>query len=443
MRDHASESAITGVHHRLERRPRVLYGDALAPGAIVGAYRVEALAARGGFAAVYRARHLTLARTVAIKVLHRELATTTDMLRRFVGEAHAVNRIAHPNIVDIRDVGTLRDGRPYLVMEWIEGRALEAELAARGPLTALETLAVMEDLLPALAAAHDAGVIHRDLTAGNVLVVPRGHWFTVKLVDFGIAKLVAGDEPGGASTSSEVRLGTPSHMAPEQIRGDGVDERTDIYGAGVLLFQLLTGRVPFVAGSSLELADLHLEAIAPRVSSCVPIPAAVDDVVARCLAKAPAERWPDARALLSALRAAIVGEPAPTAPDLADAAAIHVESHVADPDRASEAAFSAIDDQLAASLAAFEAAGLIIADRGATEVLAVGFAPARALEVARGLARSLPRRDGVDVAITVHVDRVAVRGRELAGALLAAGTWKADAPAPDVQLTPAARRRLG
>src|SRR5688500_14798890 len=115
-------------------RTSTLYGDELATGAIVGSYRVEAVAARGGFATVYRARHATLARIVAIKVLHRDLAAAPDMLRRFVGEARAVNRIRHPGIVDIHDVGTLRDGRPYLVMEWLDGRQLDAELAARGPL---------------------------------------------------------------------------------------------------------------------------------------------------------------------------------------------------------------------------------------------------------------------------------------------------------------------
>lgn len=323
-------AATTGLHRRGARRTAALYGDDLAPGAIVGAYRVEALAARGGFATVYRARHLTLARTVAIKVLRRDLATSADTLRRFIGEAHAVNRIAHPNVVDIGDVGTLRDGRPYLVMEWLTGRPLESELAARGPLTALEALAVMEDLLPALAAAHDAGVIHRDLTATNVIATPRGHGFSVKLVDFGIAKLVDA-EHGGPRAPSEVGLGTPSHMAPEQFRGGEIDERTDVYGAGVLLFQLLTGELPFRAGSSLELADLHLEAIAPRVSSYVPALAAVDDVVARCLAKAPAERWRSARALLSALRAAVAGPRALADPGREEAKIVRVERCVDPP----------------------------------------------------------------------------------------------------------------
>jgi serine/threonine protein kinase len=295
--------ATTGVHHR-GRRTRPLYGDDLAAGAIVGSYRVEQLTGRGGFATVYRARHVTLARRVALKVLHRELATTGDMLQRFLGEAHAVNRIRHPSIVEIHDVGTLRDGRPFLVMEWLEGRALAAELTARGALSALDTLAVMEDLLPALAATHDAGVIHLDVTAGNVIAVARGSGFAVKLVDFGIAKLVDHD-PRGAP--SDVRLGTPSHMAPEQIRGDAVDARTDIYGAGVLLFQLLTNQLPFVAGSAAALTDLHLAAIAPRVSRYVASTAALDAVVARCLAKSPTQRWPSARALLGGLRAAVVG----------------------------------------------------------------------------------------------------------------------------------------
>jgi serine/threonine-protein kinase len=299
----------------------------------------------------------------------------------------------------------------------------------------------MEDLLPALAAAHDAGVIHRDLTARNVMAVSRGAWFAIKLVDFGIAKLVAGDR-SGATTSSDVRVGTPGHMAPEQIRGERIDARTDIYGAGVLLFQLLTGRLPFVAATALDLADLHLEAIPPRVSTCAAVPSALDDVVARCLAKRPAERWPGAHALLSALRAAVVGEPA-RARDLDDALGVHVEVHVADPDRADAPVFDAIDELLARSTAELEAAGLMIADRGPTELLAIAVPPSCALlAVAARLVRGLPRRAGVDVAVTVHVAPV-VRESLREGPLLAAGTWKAAGPSRHVQLTPAARRLAG
>ena len=430
----ADTAATTSV--RASRPIRRLYGDRLAPGAIVGSYRVEALAARGGFATVYRARHVRLRRAVALKVLHADLVAG-GALRRFIGEADAVNRIAHPGIVDIHDVGTLRDGRPFLVMEWLDGRSLDAEPAARGPLNALEVLAVMEDLLPALAAAHDAGVIHRDLTLRNVMAVPRGPWFAIKLVDFGIAKLIAGDRRG-TSTSSDVRLGTPGHMAPEQIRGQAIDARTDIYGAGVLLFELLTGRPPFVADSALDLADLHLAATAPRASSCAAVPAALDDVIARCLAKQPVERWPSAHALLYALRAAVLDEP-PPARDLVEALGVHVEAHVGDPDRADAAVFDAIDELLALSAAELEAAGLAIADRGPTDLLAIAVPPSRALlAVAARLAR-LPRHAGVDVAVTVHVAPV-VRGSQRDGPLLAAGTWKAGAPSHDVQLTPAAQR---
>jgi eukaryotic-like serine/threonine-protein kinase len=445
----ATENATTTTLLRTDRQTRALYGDDLAAGAIVGAYRVESLVARGGFATVYRGRHLTLARTIALKVLHRDLARTSDMARRLLDEARVVNRIGHPGIVDIYDIGTLRDGRPYLVMEWLDGRSLDAELVTRGQLTAIETLAVMEDLLPALAAAHDAGVIHRDITAGNVIALPRGDWFVVKLVDFGIAKLVAGDgEEGGHHTSSDVRLGTPSHMAPEQIRGDTIDARTDVYGVGVLLFQLLTGRLPFLAGSSIELADLHMEAIAPRVSSLAVVPPALDAAVARCLCKLPGERWSGARELLVALRAAVTAEPESDGGRARDEAfAVHVECYVDDPDSAGAATFEAIEAVLARAAADVEAAGLLVVDRGPTELLALAFAEPHVdvLAVARHLAGALERRDGVDLAITVHAG-TAVRGagrREpVAGPMLAAGTWKARVPAREVQLTPAARRRF-
>jgi serine/threonine-protein kinase len=185
----------------------------------------------------------------------------------------------------------------------------------------------------------------------------------------------------------------------------------------------------------------------------VPAPAALDDVVARCLAKLPDARWPSALALLSALRAAVIGDP-PIAPAHDEALGVHVETYVDDPDRAGAPVFEAIDELLARSAAELEAAGMVIADRGPTDLLAVAFPPSYAghagpaghavLAVATRLARKLPRRGGVDVAVTVHVAEVAIRGsREVTGGpLLAAGTWKAGAPSQDVQVTPAARRRL-
>src|SRR5688572_17887910 len=221
----------------------------LSPGITVAGYVVETMSARGGFATVYRARAAATGEIVALKLLHPELSTSSTLVRRFRQEAEALNLIAHRNIVKIFEVGEFTPGRPFLAMEWIHGHTLEAELRRRGTFSADEVLGIMEDLCAGLAAAHDAGVVHRDLKASNVMIVPRGHWFDLKIVDLGIAKLVDNEASGakqGLTTTGTV-IGTPHCMAPEQVLGQQVDQRTDIYALGVLTYFLLTGRYPFQA----------------------------------------------------------------------------------------------------------------------------------------------------------------------------------------------------
>src|SRR5262249_13246467 len=162
-------------------------------------------------------------------------------------EARAVNLVRHPNIVDIYDFGELPDRRPYFVMELLEGLSVSALLEERGVIPASETLSIVEPVCAALQAAHDVGVIHRDLKASNIFVVRRGSESVIKLLDFGIAKLVQPGAGGRGLTSAGTRLGTPYAMAPEQIRFGPVDARTDVYALGVLLHHLLTGRHPFEA----------------------------------------------------------------------------------------------------------------------------------------------------------------------------------------------------
>lgn len=281
-----------------------LYGDELGPGAQVGNYVVEALRSRGGFATIYQARHLSLRRLAALKVLHRQLVTSRTILERFHHEAQTANLIRHPHIVDIYELGQLDDGRPYFVMEWLPGRNLEEELAARGRFSPAEALAVLEDVGDALCAAHRVGVVHRDVKAGNIIAVPAGDWFLLKLVDFGIAKLLDTASGQASISSSGARLGTPWNMSPEQILGQRIDARTDIYALGVLLHQMLTGQLPFRAASASEVEELHLNAKPPAVSASVPVSPDLDGVVARCLEKQPANRYPSVAALLAALRRA-------------------------------------------------------------------------------------------------------------------------------------------
>jgi serine/threonine-protein kinase len=283
------------------------YGPDLAPGLIVDKYVVEDQLGRGGFATVYRVRHTVLGRPAALKVLHAHLVHSPQALKRLLREARAANRIRHPNIVDIYDFGDLPDGRPYFVMEWLEGRTLAEHLHLTGPFSLPQLLELAEELCDALAAAHQVGVVHRDLKAENVILLPAGAGLRVKLIDFSIAKLLEGDGHAAASrlTESGVHLGTPICMAPEQIRGEPVDARTDIYGLGVLLYEMATGRPPFEGATDPDTEQLHLYAEPPLASQQVAAAAPIDTIIRRCLQKHPAERFPSVPEVLGALRRAL------------------------------------------------------------------------------------------------------------------------------------------
>jgi serine/threonine protein kinase len=300
-----TEDTPTAVWERpTRRRETVLYGENLGVGAEVGGYVVEALRSRGGFATVYRARHQTLQRVVALKLLHSHLVSVSG-IRRFEQEAQSVNLIRHPNVVDIYEIGQWR-GRPYFVMEWLEGPDLEDELQRRGRFSSRETLTVLEDVCGALAAAHKERVIHRDLKASNVIAIPTGDWFTCKLIDFGVAKHLAPSSLGdGCVTTHGTRVGTPTNMAPEQILGGAVDERTDVYALGILAFHLLTGRLPFVGESPHQVEQMHLRSLPPNPSQLVDVPVAIDDVITRCLRKNPNHRFARVAEVLAQLRWAL------------------------------------------------------------------------------------------------------------------------------------------
>jgi len=268
-------------------------------------YHLDSLIGEGGFGQVWRARRLADDQIVAIKVLHLELVQSVDALTRFQRELDAIERLHHPNVVRGLGHGTLTDGRPYLILEYIEGPSLREVLHERGALPPDEMLSILEPLCDALNVAHDAGLVHRDVKASNVILARDRGAVRPVLLDFGLVKLV--DQVGPALTSSRSMLGTPAAMAPEQMRGQPVDPRTDIYALGLLAFHILTGQPAFGGAPGVVQSYLQVHGPRPRPSSKVDIDPAIDEPIARALAPEPGARFSDARSLGAALRVVIHG----------------------------------------------------------------------------------------------------------------------------------------
>lgn len=258
-----------------------------------GRYRVESRIARGGMASVYLALDVRLDRTVAVKVMHRSLAEDPQFVRRFIGEAKSVASLSHPNVVQVFDQGT--DGaNVYLSMEYVPGRTLRDVLRRRGRLPAREALEMVIPVLAALGAAHQAGLIHRDVKPENVLLADDGR---VKVVDFGLARAIEATN----QTKTGMMIGTIGYMSPEQVTTGVADARSDVYAAGIMLFELLTGRQPYAGETPMSIAYRHVHETVPAPSSVVPdIPPAIDALVAAATDKDPAGRPADATAMLVA-----------------------------------------------------------------------------------------------------------------------------------------------
>ncbi len=288
----------------------------------IGNYRVVSLLGEGGMGVVYLAQHPVIGRKVAIKLLHAALARDPDIVSRFFNEARAIHMIAQENIVEILDFGQTTDGQPYFIMEYLTGESL-SEAVARGPMApgAVEEIGVQ--MCRALGAAHAKGIVHRDLKPHNVQLVDKGDGaLHVKILDFGVAKILA--SPDGAQsvkTRTGSLMGTPLYMSPEQCKGSGaLDHRTDIYSLGVMLFEMLSGRPPFIAEGVGELFAKHMLEEPPSLLDFVPqTPHHMAAAIMKSLAKEPRDRFFQT---MEEFRLALIGElkvtrrspPGPAAP---------------------------------------------------------------------------------------------------------------------------------
>jgi eukaryotic-like serine/threonine-protein kinase len=278
-----------------------------------GRYKVLDSIAEGAMGVVYRAERVKLGRIVAIKVLHDQLPNELSSRKRFEIEAMAMAKLEHPHCAAVLDVG-VHDEKPYVVMDFVSGQNLK-ELIAQGPVAIPRAVEIVRQTLSGLAHAHEHGIIHRDIKPANIVLSQKaGLGDHVKILDFGLARLTA--ETSNLTTG--IVVGTPSYMAPEQIRGVVIDKRADIYACGILLFELLTGQKPFFSQKDdpIEVCSMHLKAKPPKLGATLPGTdfGELEAVLAKALAKSPNDRYATAEEMATALGAAIGRREAPLTP---------------------------------------------------------------------------------------------------------------------------------
>ncbi|HEX4516541.1 MAG TPA: serine/threonine-protein kinase, partial [Polyangiaceae bacterium] len=267
--------------------------DPLIGRTLPGGFVILELIGVGGMGRVYRAEQTNLGRTVAVKIVHPHLAGEENAVARFITEARAASRLNHPNSVAVIDFGKTNDGQLYLVMEYLRGKDLARVAYEEGPLPFRRVVDVLRQTLAALAEAHHFDIIHRDLKPENIILEPvRGGGDFVKVVDFGLAKMqVEKSQP--SITSPGIVCGTPEYMSPEQGRGDPLDPRSDLYAVGVILYQLLTGRLPFEAETPTQVVLMHLSKAPPDPNTVAPermIPKPLVAIAMKALSKEAKDR---------------------------------------------------------------------------------------------------------------------------------------------------------
>ena len=332
----AADARFCGACGRATSATEPSYAGHAPPGAgsadlvgreIAGRYRVIAKLGEGGMGAVYRGEQISLKRKVAIKVLRPELSADPGLVRRFNSEAELVAKLSHPNTVNIYDFGQDPGGALFIAMEFLEGRSLR-QLTQEGPLPPVRALAIARQIAASLADAHAHGIVHRDLKPDNVMLTERGkERDVVRVLDFGIAKLRDDNRATvNAMTQAGDLVGTPQYMAPEQIRGETVDGRTDVYALGAILYEMTTGRLPFEGTTVMAILSKHLTEAPPPPTARRPdlaLPPALDALIMAALAKDPGVRPPSMERFAEEMQAleaqlggptASAGYPVPSGP---------------------------------------------------------------------------------------------------------------------------------
>lgn len=283
----------------------------LQPGMVIrNKYEIQERIGSGGMATVYRARHLVFNEPRAIKVVSSRLVEDESFLKRFRNEAVVTRKLQHPNAVRVEDMDTMEDGRPFIVMELVEGQSLRKIIEEQGPLAPARALEITRQVASALGAAHAIGIVHRDIKPDNIVIMTHDGKDTVKVLDFGIAKL---RDTGGADTANYTAtqtgmlIGTPQYISPEQASGksgEQLDGRSDIYSLGIVLYQMLTGRLPFESDTPMGIVMQHMQTPPPlpeTVRPDVKLGAPTTQLLLKCLEKDPAKRFQMAQELVASI----------------------------------------------------------------------------------------------------------------------------------------------